>query len=148
MGVDGVAGATGVLLVTGGADHDGVLQCSFPGGIQGPHVEDVDTLHLSENLQTLLTGGLLEVGGDGTRLGTGSQEVGSALDVYISCVSQHIYPPMPNGWSATLFCDTGDPIGRYRLRIGRGEFAVAYQTASARASRTWRESCCWGRRSL
>lgn len=86
MRVDRVAGAAGVLLLAGGADQDGLLQGSFPRGIQGLHVEDVNTLHLAQNLQTLDTSGLLQVGGDGAGLGTGSHEVVDGLDV-CSCTS-------------------------------------------------------------
>jgi hypothetical protein len=51
-------------------------------GVQWPHVEDVDTLHLSENFETLKTGRLLGIGGDGTGLRTGGQKVGLGLDFY------------------------------------------------------------------
>jgi hypothetical protein len=54
---------------------------TFPRGIQRPHVEDIDTLHLAEDLQTLVTGGLLEVGGDSARLGTGAEQVIVGLDL-------------------------------------------------------------------
>ncbi|KAL2281031.1 hypothetical protein FJTKL_12137 [Diaporthe vaccinii] len=84
--VDRVAGAAGVLLLAGGADQDRLLQGSFPRGIQGLHVEDVNTLHLAQNLQTLNTSGLLQVGGDGAGLGTGSHKVVDGLDV-CSCTS-------------------------------------------------------------
>jgi hypothetical protein len=50
-------------------------------GIEGPHVEDVDTLHLSEDFETLETGGLLGIGRDGTGLSTRGQQVGIGLDV-------------------------------------------------------------------
>jgi hypothetical protein len=79
--VGGVAGAAGKLLLAGGADHDGLLEGSFPRGIQGPHVEDVNTLHLSQNLQTLDTSGLLEVRRDGAGLGTGPHKVVDGLDI-------------------------------------------------------------------
>jgi hypothetical protein len=55
---------------------------TLAGGIKGTHVEDVNALHLSDEFQTLKTGGLLDVGGDGTRLGTGSEEVILDLDLY------------------------------------------------------------------
>lgn len=81
MRVGRVAGAAGVLLVTGRADEDGVLHRALAGGVEGTHVEDVDTLHLAENLETLETGGLLEVGRDGADLGAGSEEVFLSLDL-------------------------------------------------------------------
>lgn len=48
--VGGETSATGKLLVTGGSDEDGVLHRAQAAGVEGAHVEDVDTLHLSENL--------------------------------------------------------------------------------------------------
>jgi hypothetical protein len=42
-------------------------------GVQWPHVEDIDTLHLSEDFETLKTGRLLGIGGNGTGLRTGRQ---------------------------------------------------------------------------
>src|SRR5690242_2107566 len=97
--VDGVAGATNVLLVTGRVDDNGVLRgaCvhqrpSAPvssvwrrtetAGVEGPHVEDVDALHLSENLKTLETGRLLGVGGDGSGLRTLGDKVVHGLDLW------------------------------------------------------------------
>jgi hypothetical protein len=79
--VGGRAGAAGVLLVAGGADEDGVLEGALARRVERPHVEDVDALHLSEDLETLDTGGLLQIGGDGAGGGTGSDEVVNVLDV-------------------------------------------------------------------
>ncbi|KAK1241920.1 hypothetical protein MKX07_007743 [Trichoderma sp. CBMAI-0711] len=76
-----VAGAAGKLLVAGGAHQNGVVQGSLAARVEGAHVEDVDALHLSENLETLETGGLLEVGGDGAGLGAGAEEVVLGLDL-------------------------------------------------------------------
>lgn len=76
-----VTRATGVLLVASRPHENGLLQCAPAAGVQRPHVEDVNTLHLSENLKTLDTGGLLEIGGDGTGGGTGTAEVIYGLDV-------------------------------------------------------------------
>jgi hypothetical protein len=50
--------------------------------IERPHVEDIHALHLSENLKTLETSGLLEVGGDAPGSGAGRQEIGLDLDLY------------------------------------------------------------------
>ena len=61
---------------------------TFAGGVQRPHVEDVDTLHLSENLKTLQTGGLLKVGRDSARLGTGSDEVFLNFDL---CMGETLF---------------------------------------------------------
>jgi hypothetical protein len=73
--------ATGELLLASRSDHDGILHRSKAGGIKRAHVEDVDTLHLTENLQTLETGGLLEIGGDGTGGGTRTEEILLSLDL-------------------------------------------------------------------
>lgn len=51
-------------------DLDGVLGGTEVGHLERLHVEDIDTLELSEQLETLKTGGLLLVGGDLTILGT------------------------------------------------------------------------------
>lgn len=81
--VGGETGATGKLLITGGPDGDGVLDCAKAAGVEGAHVEDVDALHLTEDLETLKTSGLLEVGGNGAGLGTGAEKVVLALDLCI-----------------------------------------------------------------
>lgn len=80
--VSGVSSATGVLLVTSALDNDGVVKGSLSGGVEGSHVEDVNALHLSDKFQTLKTGGLLNVRGDGTGLSTGSNEVIFSLDFF------------------------------------------------------------------
>lgn len=54
---------------------------TLAGGIQGTHVEDIDALHLSDELQTLETGGLEVVGRDGTGLSTRGNQVLLALDL-------------------------------------------------------------------
>lgn len=82
MRVGRVASAAGVLLLAGGADHDGVLHGSLAAGVEGAHVENVDALHLSEDFETLETGGLLEVGGHGAGLGTRSAEVILGSDLW------------------------------------------------------------------
>lgn len=100
MRVGGVTGATGELFNASGADKDGVGNSSFSfyqlfpsyvpsnleylnlteaRSIKRAHVEDVDTLHLSENFETLETGRLLEVGRDLTGEGTRTEEIGRGL---------------------------------------------------------------------
>lgn len=75
------AGATSELLITGGADNDGVLHGSQAGGVQRAHVENVNTLHLAQNFQTLQTGRLLEVGGDSAGSGTRAEQIFASLDL-------------------------------------------------------------------
>jgi len=81
VGVGRVASAAGELLLAGRADGNGVLHGALAAGVEGAHVEDVDALHLAENLQTLKTGGLLEIGGDGAGGGARAEEVVLALDL-------------------------------------------------------------------
>ena len=50
-------------------------------GVEGPHVEDVDALHLSDKLETLKTGSLLEIGGHGTGLSTLGEKIGLGSDL-------------------------------------------------------------------
>ncbi len=82
MRVDRVAGATEVLLITSRADRDGVFHRSLAAGVEGAHVEDVDALHLSEDFETLETGGLLKIGRDGAGLSTRAEEIILRLDFY------------------------------------------------------------------
>lgn len=79
--VGGETSATSELLLTGGSDDDGLSHRTQAGSVERAHIEDIDTLHLTENLQALQTGGLLEIGRDGTGLGTGTEEVVLAADL-------------------------------------------------------------------
>jgi hypothetical protein len=54
---------------------------TLSGSIEGSHIEDVNALHLSDKFQTLKTGGLLNVRGDGTGLSTRRNEVLFTLDI-------------------------------------------------------------------
>jgi hypothetical protein len=87
VGVGREASATSELLLTSGSDKDGLLNRSEAAGVEGAHVEDVDAVHLTENLETLETGRLLEIGGDGTGLGTRTEEVVLGLDLCCSMTS-------------------------------------------------------------
>lgn len=58
------------------------LQHTETAGVQGLHVEDVNTLHLSEDFKTLKTGRLLDIRGNGTGLRTRREEIVVALDLY------------------------------------------------------------------
>lgn len=81
MRVLGETSASNKLLLTGGADHNGLLNGALVRGVQGLHVENVDALHLTENLETLETSRLLKIRRDGTSLGTGADEVVNGLDI-------------------------------------------------------------------
>lgn len=102
MRVGGIAGAASELLVAEGLDEDRVLQraCinlypasalfslnpihllppTFTACIQRPHVENIHTLHLSEDLQSLKTSCLLKVGRNGTGLGAWWEKVVFGFD--------------------------------------------------------------------
>ena len=82
MRVSRVASAAGKLLLAGRTDNDGVLHGALAAGIQRAHVEDVDALHLTQDLETLETSGLLQIRGDGTGLGAGSEEILLSLDAW------------------------------------------------------------------
>ena len=81
VGVGRETGATSELLLTGRSDEDGFLHGAQSAGVEGSHVENVNTLHLSEDFETLETGGLLEIGGNGSGLSTRTEEVVLALDL-------------------------------------------------------------------
>lgn len=81
MRVGRVSSATSKLLIASGADGNGVLHGSEARGVERAHVEDVHALHLSENLETLDTGGLLEIGGNGAGLSARTVEILLALDL-------------------------------------------------------------------
>ena len=61
-------------------------------GIKRPHVEDVNPLHFPQNLNTLETSGLLEIGGDGTGLGTLGEEVIWTLDLCVDILAPFPFP--------------------------------------------------------
>ena len=52
------------------------------GSIEWLHVEDINAVHLSKDLQTLKTSGLLDIGWDGSDWGSWWEEVGLGLDLY------------------------------------------------------------------
>ena len=82
VGIGRETGAASKLLVTSGANDNGILHRAETAGVQRAHVEDVHALHLSENLETLETGSLLEIGGDGAGSSAGTEEIFIALDLY------------------------------------------------------------------
>lgn len=80
MGVGGVPRAPDDLLVAERVHHDGVLERALAAGVERPHVEDVDPLHLAQDLEALEARALLEVRGDGAGEGTGGEEVVGGFD--------------------------------------------------------------------
>lgn len=103
MRVNRVTSATSVLLVTSTVDNNRVLESSctnqlqirlsyqaqkkgkrhtLAGSIQRLQVKDVNALHFTDEFETLETGGLFDIGRDGTGLSTGGDEVFFGLDLY------------------------------------------------------------------
>lgn len=76
------AGATSKLLVTRRANEYGVLHRSLAAGIERPHVENINTLHLAEDFQTLQAGSLLEIGGNGSGLGSRAVQIVLGPDLW------------------------------------------------------------------
>lgn len=68
---------------------------TFAAGVQRSHIEDVNALHLAENLQTFETGRLFKIGGHGAWLATGGHEIVHAGNVCVrkEPVSRHILRP-------------------------------------------------------
>ena len=56
---------------------------TFPTSIQRSHIEDVYTLHLAQDLEAFETGGLFEIGGNGSWRGAGREEVVFRVDFYV-----------------------------------------------------------------
>lgn len=73
--------AASILLVAGRSDHDWVLHGSRAAGIKRAHVENVNTLHFTEDFQTLQTSSLLEIGRNGTGARARAEKVFLTLDI-------------------------------------------------------------------
>ena len=65
-------------------------ECTFARSIQRLHVEDINTLHLSKNFQSLQTSRLLKIRWDGARCCSGRKQIGLSLDF---CTP--VYQPHP-----------------------------------------------------
>lgn len=76
VGVGGGAGAANHALNVIGEDFDWVGLSSNSARVERAVVEDLDTLELTEELETLKTGGLLDVGGDLAGLSSLTIELG------------------------------------------------------------------------
>lgn len=101
MRVRGDTSAASILLITGAVHDNGVLEgsCSIsdssvhrggrgkarrrtlPGRVQRPHVEDVDSLHLADEFETLETGGLVDVCGDSSGFGARGNQIVFLVDL-------------------------------------------------------------------
>lgn len=87
---------------------------TLPASIKRAQVEDINTLHLSKNFETLKTSSLLEIGGHGTGLSTLGEKVGLGSDLCSAkelsakpyhancrahrpapCDIRHCHPPRP-----------------------------------------------------
>ena len=82
VGISGISSAASILLITSTVHYNRVLQGTFSGGIKRSHVENIIPLHLSDELQTLKTGRLLEIRRHGTGLGTGGKKILLRVDFY------------------------------------------------------------------
>lgn len=69
------------LLLTRTPHHNRIRHRTQPARIQRAHVENIDALHLTQNLKTLQTSGLFKIGGNGARLGAGAEKVFLAADL-------------------------------------------------------------------
>ena len=97
-----------------------VFRRTFARSIEWAHIEDVHTLHLSENLETLETGGLLEICRNGTGLTTLWQKVALAGDLCSSAVSAHC-PCPPSSLSLSL----SSPSNGFNSELGSPTFGSA-----------------------
>jgi len=79
--VSGVAGTASILLITEALDDNWVVQRAFARGIQWLHVEDINALHLSQNLQSLQPSRLLEIRWHGADCCSRTDEVFLRLDL-------------------------------------------------------------------
>jgi len=73
--------ASEVLFLAHRLNDNWVLHGSETGSIQWLHVENVDSLHLTQDFETLQTGGLLEIGWYGTWGGTRADKILLGLDL-------------------------------------------------------------------
>jgi len=122
VGVGGESGAAGKLLVAGRLDHDRVLHRAEAAGVEWAHVENVNTLHLSENLETLKTGSLLEIGGDSAGGSTGTEEVLLALHLIEDLVVANLLLGSTSK-SSGLLVGGGRVLGSLAADNGGGEAA-------------------------
>lgn len=56
------------------------MEYTLSRSVQGPHVENVNALHFTDEFETLETGGLVDVRGDSSGLGTGGHQVFFGFD--------------------------------------------------------------------
>lgn len=122
MAIRRKARAASKLLVAETANADGVLHGAAARGVERLHVEDVDALHLAQDLEAVETGRLVEVGRDRASGGAWGKEVGFGLDL---CCAR-----MAVSWG----CTRGGVIAW-------GE-ALAYPRTS---SLPWKARQAWGR---
>jgi hypothetical protein len=78
--------ASDLDLITCRLHHDWVFKGAQSACVERSHVEDINPLHLSQNFQTFQTGGLLEVGRDGTTGSSGRKQIGLGFDLFAQSV--------------------------------------------------------------
>lgn len=163
MGIGWETGATTVLLLAGRSDDDRVLHRACDSSIttlargsiisnirpkvrrtqsrsiKRLHIENVYALHLPEDLQSFQSGGLFEIGGDGTGLGTRSEEVVLALDIcsmvsrFDSCRSKRRDCLLAHGIGERTFERSHLGLLSGFRYVSRTQLAVFVVTADGRA---------------
>lgn len=100
-----------------------------PRRVQRLHVEDVDALHLAQDLEALEARGLLEVRWDGAGRGARREEVGLAFDLCVPARRSRSVSPAIDGdgrRGVVAFGEGGDvTFEGDHLRVGLAGFRVA-----------------------
>jgi hypothetical protein len=114
-----------------------MIPTSAVGG-QGPHVENVNTLHLSEDFETFETGCLFEIGWHGTRLSTRWEKIRLGLDLCMTAMSVAAVLPVLSGADIAPGAENHTVKGQHlstllaRLRI---QLISSYPRCQSNASR-------------
>ena len=98
MAICGIARAARILLIAEAPDNNRIVERAHATCIQRLHVEDIDILHLTQDLESIQARGLLEVGRDGARSGAGREEI-----LFRGDLGEGLH-----GWG----CDSGDGLRR------------------------------------
>jgi len=75
VAVSGASSAAQIPLLPIALYNDRVIEGAAAGGVQRPHVKDVDTLDFTEDLKTLETRGLIIIRRDLSRGGAGGDKI-------------------------------------------------------------------------
>ena len=83
MRIRGIPCTPQILLIAKRLHNDGIVERALARSVERLHVEDVDALHFTQDLETLETGRLFQICRDGAGRGAGGEEVGFALDLWV-----------------------------------------------------------------